>query len=110
MEGYDALVEPGEPGMPVGLFLRTKRYDKGALPAGYLAPTGWIGSLRQWQDGSILGVDPPLVWDGPFSSACKPPPNPNAQACSTGCPEFPLISAIWLMQPFRRSLAWRLRR
>ena len=70
-------------------------------PPGRLAPsTGWIGSLRQWQEGSILGVDPPLVWDGPFSTGCRPPLDPNAQACATGCDQAPITSAIWLMEGF----------
>lgn len=98
--GFDNLVEPGQPGAPVGMVHRSQKYNKGALPAGYTPPTGWIGSLRQWQDGSILGVDPPLVWDGPFTSGCKAPLDPNAQACATGCDRAPLVSAIWLMEPF----------
>ncbi len=100
LRGLDFILEPGEPGLPVGFFFDKVRYDRGSLPAGYVPPTGWVGSLRQWQEGSILGVDPPLTFNGPFSAGCRPPASPNAQACAVGCDQIPLTSGIWQMEGF----------
>jgi hypothetical protein len=98
LEGLEFYVPPGDPGMPVGCHHKLIKYDKGTLPAGWHRPTRWIGTLRQWQQGSTVGRDRPLIFQGYCSTGCFPVTNPNAQACATGCEVAPLISPVWLME------------
>lgn len=89
---------PGEGAVLVGEYTRGGQYDKGALPVGWRPPTHYVGTPEQWLDGSTFPANPPLVWRGGFSTACKAKDKPEGMACETGCPVCPVVSPIWTME------------
>jgi hypothetical protein len=74
------------------------RYYNGALLPGWQESDHYIGTPSQWLNGSVWGVDQPLVWQGGFSSNCKQ----ASCACPTTVrltgPCYGRASAIWQVQ------------
>lgn len=59
--------------VPLGLVgedQHPRPYNKGALPIFWAPRGGYCGSARQWQDGSVLGQDPPLVFNALGYATC----------------------------------------
>jgi hypothetical protein len=106
LKRMSVTVEPGEPGYPIGLAGKPEKYYKGAAPAGWRPPTHYIGTPEQWLEGSVFGVDEPLVWRGGFSEDCKRLCGPDQDtipvgfACGEGCTECPLVSELWCVSDF----------
>ena len=66
----DWYTEPGHNGV-VGESVRGSNGGRTSSPALSFVPTHACGSQDQWLNGSVLGVDPQLVWtDFDYSTCC----------------------------------------
>lgn len=87
--------DPQEPnGGPVGVMKSPYRYNKGHLQPGWVPPSKFIGTKKQWQEGSVVGVDEPLEWFDGFCLPCR-----EAMPLGCGwvgkCDVAPNASALW---------------
>lgn len=98
LKGLSRTVQPGRPGMPVGVQVPKVRYDRGALQTGWRPPTHFIGTERQWTEGSIFPADQPLVWRGGWSTACRQLCQvERGEACATDCDVIEPLCPIWCL-------------
>lgn len=104
-DGAEFAINPPEGGGPnaplVGFLHKMVRYYRGTPPAGWRPPTHFIGTLSQWQEGSLWPANQPLEWHGSFSTACKEAcVVEEGEACGTECLECPLVSELWCVSGF----------
>lgn len=104
-DGAEFAINPPEGGGPnaplVGFLHKMVRYDKGAPPPGWRPPTHYVGTLEQWQEGSVWPRDQPLDWQAGFSTACRAAcAAAEGEACGVGCDQCPLVSELWCISGF----------
>lgn len=98
---YDPSEDPGVTQAAIGFRPKRVRYDRGATPAGWRPPTHFVGTLEQWQTGSVWPRDQPLIWQAGFSTACKAAcAVDQGEACGLGCDQCPLVSELWCVSGF----------